>query len=194
MEKKLYDKNAITLDGRLDEAIWETAEAHTGFKKLKCRGATTAPAQATFRILPCEDRIYFGIRCEEPNIDKVVETHSVRSKWCTDSVELFLSPSGNSFEFYQFLVTLGNHTASNFHSEGGNIHPDPYAPMWRHATYVGEDFWSAEVELPLTAFYMTPNACWNDNWLVNVCRTRSRDIGFVFGRRNSPLRLSHHRR
>ena len=173
MEKKLYDKNAITLDGRLDEAIWETAEAHTGFKKLKCRGATTAPAQATFRILPCEDRIYFGIRCEEPNIDKVVETHSVRSKWCTDSVELFLSPSGNSFEFYQFLVTLGNHTASNFHSEGGNIHPDPYAPMWRHATYVGEDFWSAEVELPLTAFYMTPNACWNDNWLVNVCRTRS---------------------
>ncbi|MBQ8358841.1 MAG: hypothetical protein IJX37_02835 [Oscillospiraceae bacterium] len=173
MENKLYDKNCITLDGRLDEPVWETAEAYTGFKKLVSRGATPAPAQATFRILPCEDRIYFGIRCDEPDIDKVVQTHPTRSKWCTDSVEFFMSPSGDSFEFYQFLVTMGNHTSAIFHSESGNIHPDPYEPQWRHATYVGENYWSAEIELPLTAFYMTTNACWSSKWLLNVCRTRS---------------------
>lgn len=173
MELKLYDKNCITVDGKLDEAVWKTAEAHTGFKKLQARGGALAAAQATFYFLPCEDRIYFGIKCEEPDIDKVVETHPTRSKWCTDSIELFMSPSGDSFEFYQFLVTMGDHTSSNFHSESGNIHPDPYAPQWKHATYVGENYWSAEIEIPLTAFYMTTNACWTDKWLVNVCRTRS---------------------
>jgi len=173
METKLYDKNCITVDGRLDEAVWATAEAYTGFKKLESRGATPAAAQATFYILPCEDCVYFGIKCEEPDIDKVVETHPTRSKWCTDSVEFFMSPSGDSFEFYQFLVTMGNHTSTNFHSESGNINPDPYAPQWQHATYVGEDYWSAEIEVPFTAFYMTTNACWSSKWLVNVCRTRS---------------------
>lgn len=173
METKLYDKNCITIDGKLDEAVWESAESYTGFKRLMCRGGNPAAAQATFYILPCEDRIYLGIKCDESDIDKVVETHPTRSKWCTDSVEFFLSPAGDPFEFYQFLITLGGHTSANFHSEGGNIHPDPYAPLWNYATYVGEDFWSAEVELPLTAFYMTPNSCWSSKWLMNVCRTRS---------------------
>jgi len=173
METKLYEKNCITVDGRLDEAVWETAQKHTGFKHLQSRGAALASAQATFYVLPCEDRVYFGIKCDEPDIDKVVETHPTRSMWCTDSVEFFISPSGDSFEFYQFLITMGNHTAANFHSESGNIHPDPYAPQWKHATYVGENYWSAEIELPLTAFYMTPNNCWSSKWLVNVCRTRS---------------------
>ena len=62
METKLYDKNCITLDGRLDEAVWETAEVHTGFKKLKAAGGEPAPVQAFFRVLPCEDRVYFGIK------------------------------------------------------------------------------------------------------------------------------------
>ena len=46
-------------------------------------------------------------------------------------------------------------------------------PQWRHETYVGEDYWSVEIEFPLSAFYMTPNAIWSTNWLMNVCRTRS---------------------
>ena len=175
MEMKLYEKNCINVDGRLDEPVWESAQAYTGFKTLKCKGAVPAAAQAIFKILPCEDRIYFGIKCIEPNIDEVVEKHGRRSKWGTDSIELFLSPSGDSFEFYQFLITMGGFTSTIFHSEGGTIHPDPYAPQWKYATYVGEDFWSAEAELPLSAFYMTPNASWSSKWLVNVCRTRPGD-------------------
>ena len=173
MATKLYDKNCITLDGRLDEEVWQTAEAYTGFKRLKSHGGAPAEAQATFYILPCEDRVYFGIKCEEPDIDKVVESHPRHARWTTDSVEFFLSPSGDTFEFYQFLVTMGNDCEAKFFSESGNINPDPYAPQWHHATYVGEDYWSAEIEMPLTAFYMTSNSCWSENWLMNVCRTRS---------------------
>ena len=173
METKLYDKNCITLDGKLDEAVWESAQTYSGFQKLKSGGGGPAPVDAIFRILPCEDRIYFGIKCLEPDIERVVAGHSARSMWNTDSFEFFVSPTGDPFEFYQFLVTMGGKSASNFHSEGGNIHPDPYAPLWNYATYVGEDYWSAEVELPLTAFYMTPNSSWSTKWLINVSRTRA---------------------
>jgi len=173
METKLYEKNCITIDGKLDEPVWESVQAHSGFKALKCKGGTPAAADAVFRIIPCEDRIYFGIKCIEPDIDKVVESHPRRGKWGTDSIELFLAPTGDAFDFYQFLVTMGGYTSTQFHSEGGTIHPDPYAPQWNYATYVGEDYWSAEIELPLSAFYMTPNAAWSDKWMMNVCRTRS---------------------
>lgn len=173
METKLFDKNAITLDGRLDEAVWESVKEYTGFKGFQGGGGKPAPVQGYFRILPCEDRIYIGVRFDEPDIVQVAARHHERPIWCTDSVEVFLAPSGDSFDYYQFVVTLGNQTACNFYSEGGNINPDPFAPQWRSATYVGEDYWSAEIELPLTAFYMTPTVSWQSEWLINVCRGRA---------------------
>ena len=177
METKLHEKNCVTVDGKMDETVWESAKVFSGFKNFKSRGGGPAAADAEFRILPCEDRVYIGIKCIEPDIDWVVDTHSQRSHWCTDCVEFFISPSGDSFEFYQFMVTLGDFSVSNFYSEAGNISPDPYKPAWKHATYVGEDYWSAEIELPFTAFYMTPNNSWNSQWLLNVCRTRAVQSG-----------------
>ena len=73
------------------------------------------------------------------------------------------------------MVTMGGYTSTQFYSEGGTIHPDPYSPNWKCATYAGEDYWSVEIELPLSAFYMTPNAGWSDKWLINICRTRPGD-------------------
>jgi len=172
MMSKLYNKDCIVLDGRMDEPAWETAEEYTGFKKLKGQGGGLAPVQTFFKILPCEDRVYFGIKCPEPHMDLLLQKQSRYSAWENDAVEVFLSPAGNSFEFYQFCVTVGNQVKSNFYSEAGTTRPDPYAPDWKTAVYTGDDFWSVEIEFPLKAFYMTANANWNDAWLVNVCRTR----------------------
>lgn len=175
METKLYEKNCVTIDGKLDEPVWESVQAHSGFKGLKCKGGVPGEVDTIFRIIPCEDRIYVGIKCIEPNIDHVVESQSRRSKWGTDSIEVFLAPTGDAFDFYQFMVTMGGYSSTQFYSEGGTIRPDPYSPNWKYATYAGEDYWSVEIELPLSAFYMTPNAAWNDEWRINVCRTRPGD-------------------
>ena len=84
MDTKIFDNNSITLDGKMDEAIWESVPVHTGFRVLRTRDNRLAPAQTCFRIVPCADRIYIGIKCEEP--------------------EVYLSPSNNYFDFYQFVV------------------------------------------------------------------------------------------
>jgi len=171
MEHKPYD-NCITLDGRMDEPIWETVQEHSGLKTFKGQGSKPIPVQTTFRILPFADRIFIGVKCMEPDMETVKQNYIYRSIWTSDALELFLSPSGNSFEFYQFVVSVGNQTACNYFSEGGQIQPDPYAPEWKSAVYHGEDHWSVEVEIPLVAFYMTSDTVWNSNWRVNVCRDR----------------------
>ena len=172
MEKKLFDPAAITIDGRMDEPAWAEVSEQTGFYLLKRQTPTLDPAQTFFKILPCEDRVIIGIRCEEPDMAYVNRVEKFHTIWTGDAVELYLSPSNNYFDFYQFVVSSAGATACLFHSEGGVIRPDPYAPEWKSAVYKGEDFWSVEIEIPLVAFYMTPNELWSDNWLVNVCRTR----------------------
>ena len=173
MEKVLYPKNCVTLDGRMDEPVWDEVREYTDFKRKKVSGGGLATVQTAFKIIPCEDRIYIGVKCMEPDMAYVKKVNPTLAMWTGDDVEVFLSPNCNYYDFYQFAVTVDGRSATYFYSEAGNIQPDPYRPDWKYATYAGEDYWSAEIELPLTAFYMTANNVWNESWLVNVSRTRT---------------------
>ena len=185
MEKKLFDPATITLDGRMDEAVWASVPEQTDFYLLKTQKPTLESVKTSFKILPCEDRIFVGIRCEEPDMAYVNHTNKFNTIWTGDAVELYLSPSNNYFDFYQFVVSSESVKTSNFFSEGGVIKPDFYSPEWKQAVYKGEDFWSVEIEIPLSSFYMTPDELWSDNWLVNVCRTRCYKVLDAHRRSNS---------
>ncbi len=173
MGTKLYDKNCITLDGRMNEPVWEQAKEYTDFKHKKVAGGQLALVQTSFKIIPCDDRVYIGVKCMEPDMDYVAKVNPSLAMWTCDDVEIFLSPNCSYYDFYQFVVTFDERSATQFYSEAGNIRPDPYSPDWHFATYKGDDYWSVEVELPLTAFYMTADNVWNETWLVNVSRLRT---------------------
>lgn len=172
MEKKLYRAEDITLDGRMDEAVWNEVPTYTDFRFFKTYGGQLQEEKTYFKILPCEDRIIVGIKCVELDMEEALRNRFAKNSYGAISVQLFFCPTGKSFDFYQFFVGWDGQRMSRFCSEGGNIEPDPYAPVWRAETYTGEDYWSTEIEFPLTAFYMTPNSQWSDTWLLNICRNR----------------------
>ncbi len=163
----------IILDGRLDEVSWAGAKEYSDFTLLKKSGGARAEVQTHFKVLACEDRVYIGVKCDEPDVPYVKETHHLRSRYGCDRVEFFISPSGTPFDFYQFMVTFGGYHECFYYQEGGGIQPDPYAPCWESAVYVGEDFWSMELMIPYTAFYMTANSRWSDKWRMNIARYRT---------------------
>ena len=68
MDKKIFLDNCITLDGRLDEAVWNEVPESSGFTTIKTAGGENVQGQATsgdlvkdqtfVKILPCENRVY----------------------------------------------------------------------------------------------------------------------------------------
>ena len=46
LDKKLFPKDCITLDGRMDEAVWGEAQEFTGFRSLKNIDGSLVPEQA----------------------------------------------------------------------------------------------------------------------------------------------------
>ena len=169
--EKLYN---ITLDGKLDEAAWESAKEFTGFRKMVSQGGEVLEVQTFFKVLQDRDCVYFGFKCMEPDIPHVIEDHPNRDIWGTDRVELFVSPSGGTYDFYQFAVTFGGKMKSFYYAEGGQIQLDPYGPDWEAKVHVDEVFWSVEIKIPLTAFYMNDNASMSDKWLLNPIRGRTK--------------------
>lgn len=179
METKLFDKNCITLDGRMDEPVWESVPVYTGFSRLGSDGTALSHSQTFFKFVPCEDRVYVGIQCMEPEMDRL-KASSDNSLNHVDAVELFLAPSGDPYDYYQFFISAKGSKEGRYWEEAGVIRPDPYEPFWETAIYYGEDYWSAEVELPLTAFYATPQSRWADKWLVNIGRTHMCSSGRIY--------------
>lgn len=168
--EKMYE---ITLDGKLDEAAWESAKTYTNYRMIKTEGGEVVDVQTICKILPCKDRVYFGFKCLEPEMDRVKDVNTRTSIWGSDRVELFISPSGGTYDYYQFITFFGRPQRANYYAEGGQIQPDPFAPDWKSVVYKGEDFWSIEMEIPLTAFYMTGNDNMSDTWLINPARCRT---------------------
>ncbi|MBQ7206582.1 MAG: hypothetical protein IJS01_02160 [Lentisphaeria bacterium] len=164
-------KTDIVLDGKLDDPAWKEAEVHADFRPFANSGKKSLKAKTQFQVLFRGGALYVGVRCEEPLMSKLKAPES-GAIWGMDGVEVFMAPTGNPDEFYQFLVTASNIRWSQWYGEGGVIHPDPYEPLWESQVCKGKDFWSVEMKFPLSGFYMTRNRNWNTTWLFNVTRTR----------------------
>ncbi|MBR4666051.1 MAG: hypothetical protein IKO93_19455 [Lentisphaeria bacterium] len=165
-------KQPIAFDGSFSQGIWQTVPEQSGFVPLKASGKTRPDAQTAFKIAADADNLYLNIRCYEKRMDELKKTADPAGLWGSDLVEIFLSPSGQPDEYYQFAATAGNLHFNMFYGEAGVITPDPYSPFWESKVFYGKDHWQVQIRIPFSGFYMTRNVKWNSTWLVNITRTR----------------------
>ncbi len=179
----------IPLDGSFSQGVWQDVPEQSGFVPLKASEKTKTDAPTAFKAAADADNLYLNIRCYEKRMDELKKTADPAGLWGSDLVEIFLSPSGQPDEYYQFAATAGNLHFNMFYGEAGVITPDPYSPFWESKVFYGKDYWQVQIKIPFSAFYMTRNVKWNSTWLVNITRTR-RPVGEYSSW--SPLRSGFH--
>jgi hypothetical protein len=95
---------AVTLDGVLNEPVWQTAEPLSLTPISK--GAATK-ARTTVRLLWSESRLYVACECFEDRIkDMQFEPRKQDDTeiWRESSVEVFLNPSGDRKNYFQLMI------------------------------------------------------------------------------------------
>ena len=144
------------VDGRLDEACWRKAEWSSGFQAKLSATEKAIRNQTAFAIVSDRQNIYIGLKCDESDVESA-RKEPLESLWRMNQVNLFLAPSGNGFNFYQFAFSANHGLRASFaYSEGGNVRFEPdYLPEWEVKTAWGEKGWTAEVRIPVNAFYFT---------------------------------------
>ena len=166
---------APVIDGKLDDACWRDAKWESDFRRLAAYAKVEGAVPETkFAFAADEHNLYFAARCVEEDIEKV-RAHKVVPVWFGNNVEIFLSPSGRTDDFYHFALSPNtDRVLASYYAESGGIQPDPYSPAWQHACVFDGNGWTAELAIPFSAFYMTRNADWSGTWIANVARTFQR--------------------
>ena len=163
---------SLPLDGNFSNGIWQDVPEQTSFVPLKSSGKTKPGAQTAFKVAADKDNLYLNILCYENRMKELKKMDDPTVLWGSDLVEIFLCPSGQPDEYYQFAVSAGNLHFNMFYGEAGVITPDPYSPFWESKVFYGKDHWLVQIRIPFSAFYMTRNAKWNSSWRLNIARTR----------------------
>jgi hypothetical protein len=175
----LSPSDEVSIDGVLDELVWERATPATGFRQRDPDNGASATERTEVRLLYDSDRLILGVTLYDSEPGRVLGNQMQRDQsFAADdrfmwTVDTFLD--GRSGFFFEInpagamgdaLVTSA--TGGSFGNELGAVINRSWDGIWLarvRRTNVG---WTAEVEIPFRTLNFDPNA---DTWGINFQRT-----------------------
>jgi len=153
-----------TIDGRIDDACWQTATAVGPFVLM---GTGASPTQDTRAWIAYDDRaLYLAFECLEDSMASLVAQSTARdsSVWMDDCVEVFLAPPQDPQYFH--LAVNANGTQ---YDERGSLNPAGWNGDWQSAASRGPDRWTVEIAIPWAGLRARPPAML-EAWGLNLAR------------------------
>jgi hypothetical protein len=144
---------AITIDGRLDEAAWATAEPITSFTQFDPKEGEPATQRTDVRILIDGEAIYFGARMFETDPAKVRPRLARRDESVDgDIIAITLDSRHDHLSGYFFRVTAGGAVRDAVATQGGDdVNLDlTWDAVWEAKTSIDSQGWIAEIRIPLS--------------------------------------------
>jgi hypothetical protein len=142
-------RDTLTMDGQLEEPFWTGYSLQKGLKDLKTGGK---PNQGTtFRVRWWNGSLYFGIRCaKEAGMAPIIGTrrNGDPAIWQGEHLELLIETDKHSY--YQIVL---NPAGAVMELDRGvaKAQWNDWSSQAEVATHVGDDYWSVELRLPVTA-------------------------------------------
>ncbi len=114
-----FDSVNVTIDGRLDEAVWSRAALLTGFSQYQPVDSRPAEEPTEVRVFYGPNAIYFGIRALEVHGDVVRATQANRDNiGADDNVQILLDTYDDHRRAYVFAVNPYGIQQDGIRSEG----------------------------------------------------------------------------
>lgn len=141
-------EQAPAIDGVLDDAAWKGAVVAKDFVDIKT--GTPAKNQTEVKILMTDEGLYFGATLFDPDPTKLVtQTRPHDAKiWLDDDFEIFLFPTRQEGEYYQFLM---NPSGSREDWHGPKDIKWNAIADWKLGVSRDTHAWYAEVFVPFAA-------------------------------------------
>lgn len=158
---------APTIDGVLDDPVWDRAESITEFTQVEPVFCAPGSYPTEIRILTDGDMLYFAMRAYDDDPDGIVANRMARN-------EIFLYEDG----FNIILDTFHDHRNGYFfqvNPNGGRrdatfareLFEENWDGIWYADARIDEKGWTAEVAIPFKTLGFHPGA---DVWGLNLSR------------------------
>jgi hypothetical protein len=186
--RRLADTDRVSLDGRLDEAFWQTVTPATDFVQVDPANGQPATEQTEVRVAYSRDALYLGVLCFDSEPDRWLGYQRRRDEFLSSddrfmwTIDTFLNAQSGYFFEMNPSGMMGDSLM------GGGIDNRQWDGIWNARVHHSELGWSIEIELPFRSLNFDPN---NDAWGINFQRTvrrKNEDSVWMGWARNQGLR------
>jgi hypothetical protein len=162
----------IELDGRLDEAVWQTAPLATDFLQFEPTEGAPASQRTEARILPAGDALYVALRAFDSAPDSVVGQLTRRDQDSySDELAVVVDSYFDRRTAFQFGVNAAGVKKDVFRYDD-TMEDVGWDAVWDVATSLDEQGWSAEFRIPYSQlrFREAPDQTWGIQFIRRIAR------------------------
>src|SRR4051794_3862437 len=169
----------ITLDGALDEAVWQTAPAADGFVQAEPREGQPATEVTEVRLAFDAEAFYIGVVCHDSNPAGVI-INDIRKDFPggeQDTFEVILDTFADRRNGFVFVTNAaGAKSDTQIANEGRDVNTS-WDAVWTVATRRDAGGWSAEIRIPFKTlrFERGSDRVWGVNFSRRIRRKNEID-------------------
>jgi len=157
-----------TIDGRLDDPVWENADHAEGFQQVRPFHGEPSPVMTEVLIGYDNEALYIAFRCEDDEIGRIAASITTRDgEFDDDDVVLVMLDTfhdGDSAYYFgsNLLGTQFDGTLAN----NGRTVDDRWDAAWQNASVTTDTGWTAEFRIPFEVlrYASGEDATWGVNF------------------------------
>jgi hypothetical protein len=168
-----HTTETIRIDGRLDETVWQTADAIGPLRQREPIENSDPSEQTSVRVLYTDTALYMAVDCQERSIQGIVSTQLTRDADLDvdDHITVVLDPFLDHRNGFYFQVNPAGARADGQVSNNSESLDHDWDGIWNAAARISDKGWIAEIEIPFKTLRFKPG---QSTWGFNVERQITR--------------------
>jgi hypothetical protein len=172
--------DAITIDGLLDEAAWESAAVVDDIHQIVPLEYSEPSQRTQFLVLYDDDAFYFAAKMydDEPNRVTANVLREGGDAWRDDQFNIYLDPFNDKRSGYRFQVNPNSVFDEGLFRGPTQVQWE-WDGIWQAVATQDDEGWVAETRIPFKTLTFNPES---DTWGINFSRRVARDnetVGWV---------------
>lgn len=171
--------NTVTLDGKLDESLWDRASVATGFTQRSPRDGRPASEETEVRMVYTDEALYIGATAYDSAMDSVAATlfrkdGRAYSDWFYVNIDSY----NDNRTGFSFAVNPRG-VRKDILTYNDNNEDLKWDAVWEASTQMNDDSWTVEIKIPLSQLRFNTSEA-TQSWGVNFQRriARKDEISF----------------
>ncbi len=161
---------APTLDGRLDEAVWQTATVIEDFHEVEPIEYSSPSQNTVVRVYYDDNALYVGARMLDSGAITANTLRQGAQFWGDDYFSLVVAPFNDQRNGYRFQINPNGIRMEMIFFETSRQDWN-WNGIWQGAASIDEEGWTAEMAIPFQTLSFDPE---NDTWGINFGRDIAR--------------------
>ncbi len=158
---------AITIDGKLDEAVWSSADVGTNFWQKVPFFAEAADPLTEVMLTYDDQYLYVAARCYQTE-DVIIQSLRRDEYWDNDGIAIILDPFNARINANLFGTSAVGVQWDALFSQTSGINAD-WSNKWFVETQITDEYWTAEFAIPFKILrYKTDMSEWGMNFVRNI--------------------------